>query len=215
MPEGHRPENAVEPDQTLRNGDRQRIIAEEEFRKRVAQQLDREFTSRRQRALRTMNTPLVLWALTTGLVGAITWGYQELASRQRAKEERTALRERNSTELLYRFGACDWIDSSSTRDDVENLLSSVIGLRPLHPQYQGRNLPALYLEFCFLGGNCSLPVDSVQVAGAAIRRLTWPEIVGKPIRPLQNRAMLPELRRRCDQLRPIGVEAHAVVDSLH
>lgn len=199
--------------QLLPSDERRRIIAEEEFRKRVAQQIDQELTPAGARALRVLNTPVVIWALSTLVVGLATWAYQRYTETRRAEEQRSALQTQSTNELLFRLSACDRIDTASTRNDVENLLSAVVlGLRPLYKQYQGRNLPDLYLEYRELGGQSSVPPDTVLSVANAVRTATWSLIVGRPIdQPLSDRSVLPGLRERCGQLQPIREDARATL----
>jgi hypothetical protein len=196
----------------LPTDERRRIIAEEEFRKRVAQKIDQELTPAGTRALRVLNTPVAIWALSTIVVGLATWGYQRYTENRSAERHRTELQVQSRNELLFRLSACDRIDTTSTRDDVENLLSAVIGLRPLYKQYQGRNLPDVYLEYRELGGQSAVPPDTVVSAANAVRRATWSLIVGRPIQqPLSDHSVLPGLHERCAQLQPIREDARATL----
>jgi hypothetical protein len=203
----------VPPDQILPSDDRRRVIAEEEFRKRVAQQIDRQLTPPGARLLRLLNAPVTIWALSTIVVGLATWAYQQYTEGREAREQRATLRSRSTNELLFRLSACDRIDSTSNRNDVENILNAmVLAYRSLYQDYKGRSLPDLYLEYCSLGGRCSVPTDTVLAAAAEVRRATWSEIVGQPINhPLRDRSMLPGLRERCSQLQPIRADARATL----
>jgi hypothetical protein len=202
-------------DEIVAPADRRRIIAEEQFRKRVSQQIDRGLTSRGGRVLRALNAPVTIWALSTVVVGTATRWYQQHAEERRAQQERATLRTRSTNELLFRMTACDRIDSTSNRNDVENLLNAmVLAYRALYQEYQGRSVAELYLEYCSLGGRCSLPADTVIAAVGEIRRATWSEIVGKPVdHPLQDRGMLPGLRARCLTLQPIRTDARATLST--
>lgn len=210
------PESAPAPDPldpVVPSEDRRRIIAEEEFRKRVGDEIDRRLTPRGARLSRLLNAPVTIWALSTVVVGLATRWYQQRTEDRRAREERAAVRAHSTNELLFRMSACDRIDSASNRNDVENLLNAmVLAYRALYQEYQGRSVPELYLEFCSLGGRCSLSTDTVIAAVADVRRATWSEIVGQPIdHPLRDRSMLSGLHDRCAQLQPIRADARATL----
>jgi len=210
------PDSAPSPDpldQVLPAEDRRRIIAEEEYRKRVGGDIDHRLTPRGARILRVLNAPVTIWALSTVVVGLATRWYQHRTEERHAREERAAVRAHSTNELLFRMSACDRIDSASNRDDVENLLNAmVLAYRALYQEYRGRSVPELYLEFCSLGGRCTLSSDTVIAAVADIRRATWPEIVGQPVRhALRDRGMLPGLHERCAQLQPIKADARATL----
>jgi len=203
---GTRSEPEHEPEElesALPPAERRRIIAEEEFRRRIGVRIERDLSSKRERVLRVLNAPVTIWLLSSVVVGLATWSYQRWSERSQEKQERVALQARSTTELLSRLSACDWIDTSSTRDDVENLLSAVIGLRPLFSEYEKRNLPDVYLEFCSLTGQCPISRESLLTISAGIRRIIWPEIVGQRPRPLSNRGILTTLQNRCRQLAPL------------
>jgi hypothetical protein len=113
------------------------------------QQIDRELTPSGARLLRLLNAPVTIWALSTVVVGLATWAYQQYTEGREARAQQEALQTRSRNELLFRLSACDRIDSTSTRDDVENLLNAmVLAYRSLHQEYKGRSLPDLYLEYC-------------------------------------------------------------------
>ncbi|HEY3013021.1 MAG TPA: hypothetical protein VGJ36_09760 [Gemmatimonadales bacterium] len=199
-----------ESEAILSSTDRRRIIAEEEFRKATAKRLDREMESPGRRLGRTLNTPAMLWLLSTVVVGLGTWLYQRHAEAQQRADEQHKIAVRTTDELLYRLAACDRVRPNSTRDDIESLLSSVIGLRPLHEEFKGRNLADVYYQFCSLDGHCRLAPDSLSAIAEDIRRTTWPVIVGQPIdRPLKDRTILPKLEAFCSRLSPIRGTAPA------
>jgi hypothetical protein len=198
----------------LPSAERRRIIAEEEFRKATAKRLDREMESSTHRLGRVLNTPAMIWLLSTVVVGLATWLYQRhLDAQQRAAEQHT-LAVRTTDELLYRLAACDRIGASSTRDDVESLLSSVIGLRPLHEEFKSRNLADVYYQFCSLTGPCQFDPDSLVPITEDIRQTTWPVIVGQPIhQPLRDRTVLPKLETSCTRVAPIRPAVRASLRS--
>jgi len=190
--------------------DRRRIIAEEEFRKATARRLDREMESSAHRWGRVLNTPAMLWLLSTGVVGLGTWLYQRHQETRQREADEQRLIARTTDELLYRLAACDRIRANSSRDDGETLLSAMIGLRPLHEEFKNRNLADLYYQFCSLTGPCRLAPDSVARIAEDIRRSTWPVIVGQPIdRPLKDRTILPKLGASCSRLQPVRQAAPA------
>ena len=119
-----------------------------------------------------------------------------------AREQRATLRARSTNELLFRLSACDRIDSTSNRNDVENLLNAmVLAYRSL---YQAEEHPVRIATL--------RRADTVLAAAAEVRRATWSEIVGQPINhALKDRGMLPGLRERCSQLQPIRAEARATL----
>jgi hypothetical protein len=186
------------------------VIAEEEFRKATAKRLDREMESSSHRLGRMLNTPAMIWLLSTVVVGLGSWLYQRhTEARQRAAEQHK-IAVRTTDEVLYRLAACDRVRATSTRDDVESLLSSVIGLRPLHEEFKGRNLADVYYQYCSLHGNCKFAPDSLSGIAEDIRRTTWPVIVGQPIdRPLKDRTILPNLTASCARLAPVRSAARA------
>ena len=188
----------------LPTAERRRIIAEEEFRKATAKRLDRELESRSQRLGRALNTPAMLWLLSTVVVGLGTWLYQRHTDARQHEAEQRQLTARTTDEVLYRLAACDRVRANSNRDDVETLLSAMIGLRPLHEEFKNRNLADLYYQFCSLSGPCRFAPDSLARVAEDIRRTTWPVIVGQPInQPLKDRAILPKLEASCSRLAPI------------
>jgi hypothetical protein len=195
---------------TLPSAERRRIIAEEEFRKATAKRLDREMESSSHRLGRVLNTPAMIWLLSTVVVGLATWLYQRHAEAQQRAVEQHRIAVRTTDELLYRLAACDRVRANSTRDDVESLLSSVIGLRPLHEEFKGRNLADVYYQYCSLRGPCNLGPDSLSGIAEDIRRTTWPVIVGQPIdRPLKDREILPKLEASCVRLGPVRATTRA------
>jgi len=198
----------------LPSADRQRVIAEEEFRKATAKRLDREMESARDRWLRALSTPVVIWLLSTVVVGLATWLYQRHTEAQKHEAEQRQLTARTAEELTYRLAACDRVRANSSRDDVETLLSAMIGLRPLHDEFKGRNLADVYYQFCSLEGHCTFAPDSLSIIAEDIRRTTWPVIVGQPInRPLKDRTILPKLEVSCARLKPVRKAAPAMLGS--
>jgi hypothetical protein len=194
----------------LPTSDRRRVIAEEEFRKATAKRLEREMESSEHRWGRVLNTPAMLWLLSTGVVGLGTWLYQRHTETRQREADEQRLTARTTDEVLYRLAACDRVRANSNRDDVETLLSAMIGLRPLHEEFKGRNLADLYYQFCSLTGPCRFAPDSLARIAEDIRRTTWPVIVGQPInRPLKDRAILPKLQESCSRLAPIRREVPA------
>lgn len=195
--------------------ERRRIIAEEEFRKAVARRFAHAAESPRERWARLLNAPAFIWLLSTVVVGLATWGYQQRTEQRQREAERRQLEVRTTDEFLYRLSACDRVDSTSNRDDVENLLSSVIGLRPLYTEFANRNLGDVYYQFCGVTSNCRFPPDSFLSVVSEIRRTTWPEIVGQPIRRrLQDPSMLPRLSAWCGQLAPVRRAARATLEAI-
>jgi len=196
-------DSSGEDEATLPSVERRRIIIEEEFRKATAKRLDRQMDSSSHRVGRMLNTPVMIWLLSTVVVGLASWLYQRHVTAQQVEAEQRKLTVRTTDELLYRLAACDRIRQTSTRNDVENLLSSILGLRPLHEEFKGRNLADVYYQFCSLNGHCTFGPDSLSIIGEDIRQTTWPVIVGQPIdRPLKDRAILPELETFCSRLEP-------------
>ena len=198
-------------EEDLPSEERRRIIAEEEFRKGIAEKVDRELTRPGARFLKFLNAPVVIWALSTIVVGFATWAYQRQREDQRRKEEQRALQVRTTNELLFRLSACNTVDSNSTRNDVENLLSAfVAGLRPLHNENRLRNVPDLYLEYCALGGQCSdASKDSVLSFTATVQKDAW-QIVGRsPDLPLRDRSVLPRLHDGCKRLESLHEKIHS------
>ena len=153
---------------------------------------------------RVLNTPVMIWLLSTVVVGLASWLYQRHSEAQQRDAEQHKIAVRTTDELLYRLAACDRVRANSTRDDVETLLSSVIGLRPLHEEFKGRNLADVYYQYCSLDGRCDVAPDSLAGIAEDIRRTTWPVIVGQPIdRPLKDRSILPKLKASCAGLGPV------------
>lgn len=91
----------------LPSAERRRIIAEEEFRKATAKRLDREMESSGHRLGRLLNTPAMLWLLSTGVVGLGTWLYQRHQETRQREADQRLLTARTTDEVLYRLGACD------------------------------------------------------------------------------------------------------------
>jgi hypothetical protein len=186
------------------SADRRRIIAEEEFRKATAKRLEGEMESSSHRLGRVLNTPVMIWLLSTVVVGLASWLYQRHSEAQQRSAEQHKISVRTTDELLYRLAGCDRVRANSTRDDVETLLSAVIGLRPLHEEFKGRNLADVYYQYCSLKGRCEMAPDSLAGIAEDIRRTTWPVIVGQPIdRPLKDRSILPNLEESCAHLGPV------------
>jgi hypothetical protein len=199
------PRDSSDPSDTiLPSAERRRIVAEEEFRKATAKRLDREMESSSHRLGRVLNTPVMIWLLSTVVVGLATWLYQRHADAQKRAAEQHTIAVRTTDELLYRLAACDRVGANSTRDDIESLLNSVIALRPLHEEFKGRNLADVYYQFCSLTGPCEFDPDSLVGIAENIRQTTWPVIVGQPIhQPLKDRTILRKLEASCAQLVPI------------
>jgi hypothetical protein len=213
--EGATPNPPDRPDgleQDLPSAERRKIIAEEEFRKGIAEKVDRDLTRPGARFLRFLNAPVVIWALSTCVVGLATWAYQKQTEKQRREEEQRDRQVRTTNELLFRLSACNTIDSTSSRNDVENLLSAfVAGLRPLYNENRLRNVPDLYLEYCSLGGHCSdASTDSVLAFTSTVQKDAW-QIVGRsPDLPLRDRSVLPELHSGCKRLESLTEKIHSV-----
>jgi hypothetical protein len=184
--------------------DRRRILAEEEFRRITAAKLDRELTPAFARWVRRLSAPFVLWLLSTVLVGLVSVAYTRWEdSRQRRAEERR-LRGVTSAELYFRLSSCDGINATSDREDVETLLSSAIGARPLYNEYKDTRLDAVYLQYCLHGGGCATSPDTVLAATERIRLRLKPVIKNTPIgNSLTDRSFLQEMRRECDRLLPV------------
>lgn len=90
----------------------------------------------------------------------------------------------------------------------------MIGLRPLHDEFKGRNLADLYYQYCSLNGRCNFAPDSLSRIAEDIRRTTWPVIVGQPIdRPLKDRTILPKLEASCARLESVRKAAPAMLGS--
>jgi hypothetical protein len=188
----------------LPSEDRKRIIAEEEFRRQVASRVDRELAPRRERWLRLASTPVVIWFLSSVVLAAIGWGYKKYETQQQSRVQQEEARVFRTAELYYRLSACDGVDSTPNRDNIEALLNAVIGRRPLRAEYQDVSLAAVYLQSCFWKGPCTLPPDSVLEAAERIRLLIWPEILGRGVQwKFTNFGIVPELRRQCDRFQPI------------
>ena len=199
-------------DEPLLPEDRQRVIAEEEFRRLTADRMDKKLTSRTQRFLRIVNTPAAIWFLSSVVVAGAAWAYKEFQAHHLSRVEQEETLGLNTAELYYRLSACDRVDSAPNREDIENLLSAVIGLRPLEKEYQGVPLAAVYVKSCLLEGPCSVSPDSVLEATSTLRRLLWPEIVGRPIdRPFTNRAIVGELKLQCSRLSPLRKEIRSLL----
>jgi hypothetical protein len=159
-----------------------------------------------------LNAPVVIWALSTFVVGLATWAYQKQTDKQRRNEEQRDRQVHTTNELLFRLSACNSIDSiNSTRNDVENLLSAfVAGLRPLYNENRLRNVPDLYLEYCSLGGQCDdTSKDRVLAFTETVRKDAW-QIVGRsPDLPLRDRSVLPELDSGCQRLESLHEKIHS------
>jgi hypothetical protein len=184
--------------------ERRRIIAEEEYRKTVAAQIDRQLSPPYVRFARRLNEPIVLWLLSTVVVGLVSLSYKEWQDNRLHRSEVSEVGRKASAELYFRVSGCDGIGPKSDREDVETLLSSIIGLRPLYREYDGLRLDAVYLTSCLLGRSCTVPPDSVLSATERIRRILKPIIAKTPSgTPLPTRAFLPQVRKDCDRLLPV------------
>lgn len=207
-PPADKPRAALPPED-----ERRRIIAEEEYRKAVAAQVDRQFSPRYVRFARHLNEPIVLWVLSTVFVGLVSLAYKEWQDNRQHRTEEIEVGRKASAELYFRISGCDAIGPNSDREDVETLLSSVIGLRPLYSEYQGQRLDAVYLTACLLGRNCAVPPDSVLSSTERIRRVLKPIIARTPTgTPLPTRSFLPQVRRDCERLLPVRDSIKSLMD---
>jgi cell division protein FtsL len=199
----HQPAGSDQTGAAMPTPDRSRVIAEEEFRKATAKRLEREMETVSGKWGRILNSPLMIWLLSTVVVSLATWAYQQHAERRRHETEQRELITRTRNELQYRLSACDQINSKSQRNDVENILSSAIGMRPLYEEFRNRNLANVYYLFCSLGTKCQLTPSALAPVAEDIRRTTWSEIVIEKRQTLQDRSMLPKLERACSRLEPV------------
>jgi len=191
-------------DQDFPSSDQRRIIAEEEFRKATAKRLEQEMEASKDRWGRRLNSPVGIWFLSSVIVGIASALYQQWTARREDEAQQRPIIVSTTNELLSRLGACNRIRLTSDRNDVENLLSSVIGLRPLNKEFKDRNLADVYYQFCALHGKCEFDPDSLVDVAEDIRRTTWPVIVGQPInQPLKDRSVLPKLEASCARLIPV------------
>jgi hypothetical protein len=199
------------PGAALPSSDRSRIIAEEEFRKVTAKRLELEMETASGKWGRILNTPLMIWLLSTVVVSGATCAYQQRAERRRHETEQRELATRTRNELGFRLSACDQINSKSERNDVETILSSAIGMRPLYEEFKNRNLANVYYLYCSLGTKCQVTPSELATVAEDIRRTTWSEIVIKKRQTLRDRSLLPKLERACSRLEPVrqatGVQA--------
>ena len=86
--------------------DEQRRIREEEiFRSEVQQQLKRDTLSNKKtlKLWRALNTPFVLWLLSSLLLGSLSWVYSYLYTRNQQRQERAELHQKLDEELQFRM----------------------------------------------------------------------------------------------------------------
>jgi hypothetical protein len=143
----------------------------------------------------------------------VSLGYKEWQDSRQHRIEELEIGQKTSAELYFRISGCDGIGPKSGREDVETLLSSVIGLRPLYLDYQGVRLDAVYLRYCLLGKRCALSPDSVLSSTERIRRVIKPIIDNTPRgTQLRTRSFLPQVQQDCKQLLPLRDSIRSLMD---
>ena len=191
-------------DDLVSDEQRRRIIQEEEFRRVTAERMEREHGSRLSRFARQLNSPIMLWLLSTVVVGLISLGYKNWQDEKLKRAQEEEHKSKTSAELYYRVSACDDIGPAADREEVESMYNGIIGLRPLYPDYQNTRLEARYLKFCHMGAACPVVPDSLLRYGERIRRVTKLVVFGVPVgKHLRDRSFLSQLRKDCDQLIPV------------
>jgi hypothetical protein len=200
-------------DDLLPDEQRRRIIAEEEFRRAAAARFEREMAPRSARLARQVNAPIVLWLLSTVVVGLISLGYKEWQDDRQQRIQEQEVQGKTSAELYYRVSACDEVGPAANREEVETLLGSIIGLRPLYPDYQNTRLDALYLQYCIRGGRCPVVPDSILGSAERLRRSLKPVVNQTPIgQRLRDRSFLPQVRTECDRLAPVKHSIRSLIE---
>jgi hypothetical protein len=179
----------------------------------VAAEVDRQFSPRYVRFARHLNEPIVLWLLSTVVVGVVSLAYKEWQDGRQHRTEELEVGRKASAELYFRVSSCDGIGPNSGREDIETLLSSVIGARPLYNEYQNLRLDAVYLTSCLLGRSCTIPPDTVLSYTERIRRVLKPIIAKTPPgTALPTRSFLPQIGQDCERLLPIRDSIRSLLD---
>ena len=184
---------------------RARIRAEEIFRHEVRESLSAQRpTGRRERLLKALNSPLALWALSTLLVGLVTWGYGRWdASRAALRAESTRARQ-IATELQARADYARGVLRSSPvqkgRFDalvVEPLSTGNVAIKNgVFPELASRTTRSLILEL--RGLRAAVPRDTFDSALGAVQRLEGlnhpvPYALDEPADPARVRAAEPQV----------------------
>src|SRR5215469_14730538 len=145
----------------LTDEERERLKAEEIFRDEIRRQLEanREPTSRRAKLIRSLNTPFVLWALSSVLVGTFGWTFSKFeASRT------TQLANHQTERTLDTEISCRLQEAISTLDSLEGkvrggewsfsegyiynqAIATTSGENSaIFPEYASRSCPSLMIE---------------------------------------------------------------------
>ncbi len=170
----------------------------------MAAHVERQFSPRYIRFARHLNEPIVLWLLSTVVVGLVSLGYKTWQDNRQHRSENLEVGRKASAELYFRVSGCDGMGPSSDREDVVTLLSSIMGLRPFYPEYKEARFDAVYLQYCSLGKSCPISPDSVYSSAERIRRVLKPIIMKTPSgTPLGDRSFLSRIQADCRRLLPI------------
>src|ERR1041385_5335189 len=89
----------------LTEDEQMRIREEEIFRSEVQQQLKQDTLSNKKtlKLWRALNTPFVLWLLSSLLLGSLSWVYSYLHTHNQQRQERAELHQKLDEELQFRM----------------------------------------------------------------------------------------------------------------
>ena len=128
----------------LSESQRDQIRLEEQYRAEVRQSI--ATTAGASKVLTFLNSPFVIWFLSTVAIGLITWGYQSLQARAAAERVTTLRRSAVTAEIGFRLQPVDQMREFNEILAYLSELDSPATTRYMLGEFKGRSLSSLLWE---------------------------------------------------------------------